>query len=417
MWPFKKKEEVRTETTSTVEEATTLEDLLLQAGLIEDVITRDQAMNIPAVAGCVELICNTIATLPIKLFQEIDDNVQEIKDDVRTKLLNDDTKDTLDAFQCRKALIEDYLLAGEGYIYINKVKGSTASLHYVKENNVSINMNTDPIFKDYDILVNGNTYRPYDFIKLLRNTKNGADGTGIVAQNQEILAAAYNSLLYENILAKTGGNKKGFIKAEGKLGEDEKNSLKTQWNNMYSRNSENCVVLNKGLSFQESNATSTEMQLNENKVTNGDEICKIFNVPPSMISGDGKANESDYEKYVKMSILPIIKAIVTALNRDLLLEKEKGSFYFVFDIKELMKGDLLKRYQAYEIAIKNKILEVNEVRYEEDKPPIAALNDTLILGLEDVLYNTETGNIYTPNTDKTTNMKGGDVKNANRNTQ
>ena len=374
----------------------------------QDNITRDMALNIPTLAGCVELISNTVASLPIKLYQELDGKVNEIKDDIRLKLLNDDTGDTLDAFQFKKAMVQDYLLMGNGYAYINREKGNFESLHYVKQENVSININADPIFKQYDILVNGQTYKSYEFIKLLRNSRDGAIGTGIVESNTILLAVAYNSLDYENILAKTGGNKKGFIKALSKLTDEAIAQLKEQWNRMYSKNSENCVVLNNGLEFQESSSTPTELQMNENKISNGNEICKILNVPPSMITGDGKANESDYEKFVKMSILPILNAFISALNRDFLLDKEKKSFYFAFDIKELLKGDILKRFQAYEIALKNGFLGVNEVRYEEDKLEIEAFNDVIKLGLSDVLYNTKTGDIYTPNTDKSSNMKGGE---------
>lgn len=385
-------------------EPTDLEDLLLQAGLAKDVITREMAEEIPTLSGCVELISNTVATLPINLYKIEDGKISQVLDDDRLSLLNDDTKDTLDGFQWKKALVEDYLYMGNGYSYINKEKGKFKSLHYVKENNVSINFNCDPIFKDYDILVNGKTYKPYEFIKILRKSKNGADGSGIVETNSKVLAVAYNSLIYENILAKTGGNKKGFIKSESKLTEEAIKILKEQWNKLYSGNSENCVVLNKGLEFKESGSTSTEMQLNENKKSNGVEICKIVNVPPSIIEGDGKANETDYEKLTKMAILPILKAIITALNKDFLLEKEKKSFYFAFDIKELLKVDIEKRYKAYEIAIKNGFLGINEVRYEEDKEPIEAFNDIIKLGLQDVLYNTTKGTVYTPNTDKTSNI-------------
>lgn len=392
----------------TREDTLTLEDLLLQAGIKQDNITRDMALNIPTLAGCVELISNTVASLPIKLYQELDGKVNEIKDDIRLKLLNDDTGDTLDAFQFKKAMVQDYLLMGNGYAYINREKGNFESLHYVKQESASININADPIFKQYDILVNGENYKPYEFIKLLRNSRDGATGTGIVESNNKLLAVAYNSLDYENILAKTGGNKKGFIKALSKLTDEAIAQLKEQWNKMYSKNSENCVVLNNGLEFQESSSTPTELQMNENKVSNGNEICKILNVPPSMITGDGKANESDYEKFVKMAILPILNSFISALNRDFLLDKEKKSFYFAFDIKELLKGDILKRFQAYEIALKNGFLGVNEVRYEEDKPEIEAFNDVIKIGLSDVLYNTKTGDIYTPNTDKSSNMKGGE---------
>lgn len=392
----------------TREDTLTLEDLLLQAGIKQDNITRDMALNIPTLSGCVELISNTVASLPIKLYQELDGKVNEIKDDIRLKLLNNDTGDTLDAFQFKKAMVQDYLLMGNGYAYIKREKGAFESLHYVKQESASININADPIFKQYDILVNGENYKPYEFIKLLRNSRDGATGTGIVESNNKLLAVAYNSLDYENILAKTGGNKKGFIKALSKLTDEAIAQLKAQWNKMYSKNSENCVVLNNGLEFQESSSTPTELQMNENKVSNGNEICKILNVPPSMITGDGKANESDYEKFVKMAILPILNSFISALNRDFLLDKEKKSFYFAFDIKELLKGDILKRFQAYEIALKNGFLGVNEVRYEEDKPEIEAFNDVIKLGLSDVLYNTKTGDIYTPNTDKSSNMKGGE---------
>lgn len=400
------------------EKSTTLEDLLLQSQLAEDKITRVEALNIPTLAGCIELISNTIAALPINLCKVDNGKVSMIENDYRIKLLNDDTKDTLDGFQFKKAIVIDYLLMGNSYAYINKERGKIKSLHYVQESDVSINFNADPIFKDYNILVGGEEYYPHQFIKVLRDTRNGADGIGIVESNSKILAVAYNSLTYENVLSKTGGNKKGFIKSEHKLLDDAIEKLKEQWRKMYSNNSENCIVLNKGLDFQEASSTSTEMQLNENKQTNGIEICKILNVPPSMLEGDGKANENEYEKFVKMAILPIIQAIISALNRDLLFEREKGSFYFVFDIKELLKGDIEKRFKAYEIGIKNGFLGVNEVRYEEDRAPIEAFDDIIKLGLQDVLFNTKDKTIYTPNTDKTSkidDLKGGD-KDENRDT-
>ena len=401
-------------------EVVTLEDLILMANVDEDNITREMALNIPTLEGCIELISNTIATLPIKLFKEENGQVKEVFNDNRVNLLNDDTKDTLDGFQFKKAMVQDYLLMGNAYAYINKNKGKVVSLHYVKESDVSININIDPIFKKYDILVNGETYKTYEFLKVLKNTKDGATGEGIIKRNKKIIAVAYNLLDYENILAKTGGNKKGFIKAASKLTKEAIDELKEGWRKMYSNNSENCVVLNNGLDFKEASSTPTEMQLNENKKANGIEICKILNIPPSMIEGDGKANENEYEKFVKIAILPILEAIIVALNRDLLLEREKGSFYFAFDIKELIKGDIEKRFKAYEIGIKNKFLDINEVRYEENRGPIKALNDTIVLGLNDVLYNTKKGSVYTPNTNKTTNLnddstlKGGE-EDENRN--
>lgn len=403
-WKRKKEERVSLESDNIG-----LRDLLLAAGLITDNITRVQALNIPTLAGCVELISSLVASIPIKLYKEENGKVEEVKVDNRLKLLNEETGDMLTAYQMKKALIIDYLLMGNGYIYINKDRGKIESLHYVKEDEVSISTSINPIFKNYDVIVQGSFYKPYNFIKLLRHTDNGSDGYGIIEENPILLSVAYNSLKYENILSKTGGNKKGFIESEGKLDKEAIAILKEQWKNMYSGNSENCVVLNKGLTFKDAQATPMEMQMNQNKVANGDEICKIFNIPPSIISGDGKANEGDFDKMFKMAILPILNDLVASINRDLLLEKEKESFYFGFDTNELLKGDIEKRFKAYEIAIKNKIMGVNEVRYKEDLEPNPLFEDTILLGLNDVLYNSKKGTVYTPNTNKTSDMKGGDT--------
>jgi len=379
--------------------AQTLEELLLSVGIGTDIITKKQALNIPSVAGCVDLITNTIAMLPIKLCKELDGKVSNVKDN-RINLLNLDTKDTLNAFQFKKQLIEDYLLEGAGYSYINKQSNNVTSLNYVDNVAVGINKNADPIFKSYDILVNGKTYRDFEFIKLTRKTKDGVTGMGIVKENNDILTVAYNTIQYEKVLIKTGGNKKGFLKSAKKLSEPALTALKAAWNNLYKDNTENVVILNDGIDFQEANSTSVEMQMNENKKTNSSEICKMFNVPMGIL--EGNATAQDISNYIKFCILPILKGFETELNKDLLLESEKDSFYFVTDTKELLKGDLLTRYQAHEIAVRSGIMTISEVRYIEDLEDLDL--NFLKLGLDAVLYNTKTKDIFVTNTGNTFNM-------------
>ena len=155
MWPFKIRAEDKTE-------AETPEDTLLMASLADDVMTRDQAMNVPTFAACVNKIAEAVSTIPFKLYK-VDESgrLEEIKDDDRTELLNDDTGDTLDGVQFKRALTRDYLLGKGGYAYINRIGLRVKSIHYVKENELSFMYNSDPIFKDYDIMVQGSSYKPY----------------------------------------------------------------------------------------------------------------------------------------------------------------------------------------------------------------------------------------------------------------
>ncbi|MBT2736157.1 phage portal protein [Bacillus sp. ISL-7] len=382
------------------EERATLEELLLSAGITTGDISKQQALSIPAVSACTDIISDTIASLPVYLYKEENGKVVKIEQDNRVSLLNDDTKDTLDAFQFKKALVEDYLLCGAGYSYIKRERNTVKSLHYVSNPNLSVNINADPIFKSYDILVNGANYRDFEFIKLARKSKDGVSGTGIIKENNTILSVAYNSLIFEEVLVKTGGNKKGFLKSQGKLSKEAIDELKLAWNNLYKNNSENVVVLNNGLDFQEASNTSVEMQLNEQKKTNSAEICKIFLTPSSIL--DGNASDDVYNNWIKNCILSKLKAIETALNKDLLLPSEKESFYFAFDTNELLKGDVEKRFKAYEIASKNGIMQIDEIRYRENLEPLGL--NFIKLGLQDVLYNPKTKEIYTPNTNKSASM-------------
>lgn len=384
----------------------TADDVLLQALLGTSNITKQAALNIPSLNGCIEYIANTISMLPIKLYSEKDGKVIEVKDDNRIKLLNNDTGDTLDAVQFWKAIVSDYFLGKGGYAYINKHGNKIISIHYVREEDISIQKNADPIFKDYDILVGGKTYKPYEFIKILRNTKDGCQGTSIVDETPLLMSVNYNTLKFEDNLVSKGGNKKGFLKSPKKLTQEVIDTLKAAWKRLYSNSEENIVVLNEGLEFQEASNSSVEMQLNENKETNSSEICMLLNVPETIIKGT--ASEKDYTNGFRLAVMPVIKAIECALNKDFLLEREKKSFYYAFDTKELTKGDIKTRYEAYKLGIDANFLQPDEIRYMEDLEPLGL--DFIKLGLDSVLYNPKTKEIYTPNTDKSaqiTSLKGG----------
>ena len=399
-WPWKKEERAE----DVISQA---ETALLKALLGNTTVTKSEALNIPSVKSCITFIADTVSMIPIKLYRDNNGKAEEVKNDNRVNLLNDDTKDTLDAVQFWRAIITDYFLGKGGYAYINRRFNDVVSLHYVDETHISTIKDIDPIFKKYKIMVNGKEYWPYEFIKILRNTKDGAQGVSLIEENKLILSVAYNSLIFEETLVKKGGNKKGFLKSEKTLTEDAIRMLKEAWRNLYSNNSDNVVVLNKGLEFQEASNTSVEMQLNENKETNSAEICKLFNIPVNIIKGT--ASKQEYTNAFKMGVMPVLKAIECALNRELLLEREKGSFYFAFDTKEMLKGDIKERFEAYKTAIESNFMQIDEIRYMEDLPVLGI--DWIKLGLDSVLYNPKTKEIYTPNTNMAQNMedlKGGE---------
>ena len=380
-----------------------VDDVLLKAMLTGTPITRENAMTIPAVSGAVDFISNSIASMPVKLYKyKADGHIESRDDDSRVRILNGDTGDTLDAFQMKKALVADYLMGRGGYAYISKNKNDVAGLYYVADDYVTVPINANPIFKKRSLFVYDKEYELHEFIKLLRDTKDGASGTGLTTEVAKALETAFTTLTYQLSQVQSGGNKKGFLKSQRKLGQDEINVLKTAWRNMYANNSENVVVLNNGLEFQEASNSSVDMQLDQNKKTLTDEINGIFHIYPN-----------DYYRTFKEAIYPIVRAFETALNRDLLLEKEKKNHFFEFDVKEILRVDIKERYQAYKLAKETGFMTLNEIRRAENLDRIegldvinVGLSAVINVGLSAVLYDTNTHTYYTPNTDATKDMEG-----------
>ena len=382
-------------------EGGTVSDVLLEAIINGGSITRAQALSIPSVAANVDFISNCIAAMPVKLYKRKDGHVEEVTDDTRVSLLNNDTGDTLDAFQMKKALVTDYFMGKGGYCFIQKNKNDVTGLYYVQDDYVVINYDFQPIYKTYIIYVYENQYQPYEFIKLLRNTQTGAWGTGIVDELTEALESAYETMRFQLGLVKTGGNKKGFLKSENKLTDEAMTLLKNAWKKLYANNTENVVVLNKGLDFKEASNTAVEMQLNETIESLEKQIDKIFHI------------YSDFNETFKFAIYPIVKAFETALNRDLLLEKEKSKYFFEFDVKEIIKADIKSRYEVYRMSKECQMTTINERRRMENMNEIKG-GDVIDLGLGAVLFDVNTQTYYTPNTNATSSggsgNSGADVK-------
>ncbi|MBP3798020.1 MAG: phage portal protein [Ruminococcus sp.] len=383
-------------------------DLARAFGVETTEIDLDKAMQLPPISASIDFISSICARVPIKLYRETSDkegnHTEEVSKDRRIELLNGSTGDSLNAYQMKKAWVTDYFGHGQGYIYIDKMWSGWRSLRYVEQKNISINISTDPIFKDADIFIADRRYYYWDFLRLCRNTSNGFEGKSIIDTNGELLALMYDTMKFEKMLMDTGGNKKGFLKAANKLTDKAMQDIKRAWRELYSRRSNNVMVLNNGLDYKETSATSTEMQLNENKLTNNDALTMIFLLSAKALQG---ASDDDIVSAVKTAVIPIIEQMEQAFNEGMLLEDEKNSMYWACDTSALERGDILKRFQAYKLAIEGNFMQADEIRYKEDMPALGL--NWIRLGLDDVLYDPKSKTIYTPNTNASVKVGEGGI--------
>ena len=348
-------------------------------------VSKQLALNIPAFSNALDYISENVAGLEVKLYREKDGKA-ELVPDYRCDLLNDDTKDALSGYDFKKAMVRDYFLHGGGYTLIDRNRNRVKRLIYIPNDRVSYKLSPRVLDRDCKYIVEGKEFESYEMIKLLRHTEDGYTGKGMLRENGNILAGAYAVNQLAKCLMQSGGNKRGVLTSEAKLTEEAFAKLKEAFSNLYTNKGTSFMVLNKGLDFKETANTAVELQLDENKSSFAGDIFNLFGL-----------NGKTVDENIKLAVMPVITAFENALDHDLLLEREKAEgYYFAFDTKALLKGNIKERYSAYESAVKAGWITKNEIRYEEDMDALEGL-DVVSMSLADVIYDPEKKQYFTPN--------------------
>lgn len=399
---------VRNEERAENEPLITGADLLEIFGVNRDrTVTAEQALQIGAVELCVNMLSNAVGMLPVKLYRKNGEQIEEVDDDRRVTLLNDTTGDTLTATDMRTMWARDYLLKGRAYGYIDRRGGIPDSIYYVSPQNISASANADPIFKSYTLWCNGKAYHPDHFCEFLRHSDGTGSGHGIIDESGTLLLTAYLTTIFEKRLAKTGGAKKGFLTSKMRLSDESMAKMRAQWNDvMNTEEGSGVMILNDGMDYKDAAATAAETQLAERKAGLDSDVMNLFGTKDGVLS----------DETIKNALMPILNSFEAVFDDKLLTEAEKGTYYFAFDTRELTRGDINQRYDAYSKALNSNIMQLDEVRALEDLPPLGF--NYIKLGLQDVLLNPKTGEVYTPNMNASANLNQlGNVGDVNSDTE
>lgn len=364
---------------------------LLESYYSTDKATPSMALNVPAVARCIEMIAGAVAMLPVKLYRRVKNGVEEVENDPRITMLNSVTGDTINADNMMRRFVYDYFLHGGAYAYIERRMGTPYKMFYVPADIVSVFTfkEKDGIHKDYKFNVHGQNIMPYQMLKILRNSDGYGRGRSVIDDSSLILETMYQLIKFQKNQVLKGGNKKGFLKTLGVVGAETAKTIKENWAKLNSNeNVENIMLLNGDIDFKEMSSTSVEMQLSQSMNINNSEIMRLFGTNDGVLT----------DETVKNAVMPVLDVLEAAFDSDLLLESEKGEYYFAFDTRELTRGSIGERYAAYSAALSANFMQLDEVRALEDLPPLGI--NFVKLGLQDVLLDPKTGQVYTPNTNQ-----------------
>lgn len=378
-------------------------------------INEETIYSIPAVVEALDLICGSISQLPIYMYKEdINGQVERVRGHRLEKVLNEENNDLEYAANYKAQMIKDLLLYGNHYSYIERNALRVNGLSRINPRNISIKKlaDNDGVIRSatisYTLNNITNTKDIYEFLIVTKNSEDGFTGKGILS-SKEILEII---LSQNKVLQKALTNvvrPSGILKASGRLTKDAIDRLKQSWNNLYSGvdNAGKTVILEEGLEYKEISMSLDGLEFVENKKAFDTDIKKLF----------GLDNIANNDELLKRVISPILVNIEGALNKSLLLEREKKEGYFLrFNTSELSRPNELEKVQIVSELLKNGLCTLNEGRAMLDiNPYVDQKDDFLLLNLGSVMFK-RSGDVFIPNMNAILDTDGNIGNNAIKNT-
>ena len=361
--------------------------------------------KIPSVAENINLISGTVAQMPIYLYDENNSlQVTRKNEDYREFLLNNENSEFETSYNWKYNLVKDLLLYGKSYSYIERKGLKIIGLHRVAPKTVTKKEYIDDkgIIKDIEIHYTLNNKACiasiFDFLVVEK-------GNGILNSTNllELLMEYDNTVksALKNVVIPSG-----ILTSNRRLTQNVIDKLRDSWQSIYQggANAGKTIILEEGLSYKNLEISVEKLQLPQIKANFVEDVERIFNMH----------NIDSDEKFLKRVLSPIICCIENAIDKHILLEKEKKKgYYFRFNTKELLRPSVVEQANAVVQLVKGGLLTINEGRaYMDERPFFNEENDKLLLSLGNCLANKDM-DIQILNLGQTIDSKGQNIAKDN----
>lgn len=137
------------------------------------------------------------------------------------------------------------------------------------------------------------------------------------------------------------------------------------------------MLLDRGMEWKALTINPEDAQLLDSRKFSGEELCRLFGIPPAMVGyGDkasnwGTGKEVDVLGFQKFTLRRRLKRTEQALEKQLLTPEDRAAGIIVeYNIEGLLRADSAARARFYQSGLTNGWMTINEVRALENMPPV-----------------------------------------------
>lgn len=324
------------------------------------------SMAISAVYRATEIISDNVAILPIILKNINKDHISEVENHNLVEIFNNRTKNNISKYTLIKLLIQSVILYGNGFAYIHRDKdGNVIDIEFLNAGEVVINYTQNKNLT-YSVPRLKKRVEPINIIHLVKNSYDGINGKSVISYANRSIQ---NANLTENqalSFYNSGCNLAGVLTVQGQLSAEQKEQIRSSWNQAYNSNGSGLAIIPGNMSYQPIQVNASDAQLLESRQFNVQDIARFFGIHPSLLGVDGAtlgSVEQIQQQFVSYTLQPYITMLEEELNRKLLKPSERN-LKIKLDTNALIKTDKSATASYYSTLLDKGVMCVNEVRKE-----------------------------------------------------
>ena len=332
------------------------------------------AMQTSAVYACVRILAESVAGLPLHVYERTANGSKSTKPSHPLyRLLHDEPNREMTSFVFRETLMSHLLLWGNAYAQIIRDgRGFPIALYPLLPDRMAVDRNeSGELVYTYQSDKGHIKLRRENVLHIPGLGFDGLIGYSPIAMAKNAVGLALATEDYGAAFFANGANPGGVLEHPGVNKPEQADRLRESWQSQFGgANAHKVAVLEEGLKFHQMSIPPEQAQFLETRKFQINEIARIFRVPPHMVGDLEKSSFSNIEQqsleFVKYTLDPWVVRWEQSLQQALILPSEKATIFIKFNLDGLLRGDYQSRMQGYSTGIQNGFMSVNDVRGLED---------------------------------------------------
>lgn len=337
-------------------------------------VNSEVAIRSATVFSCCNILSEDVAKLPLKLHKE-EGGIRETiskKDNRLAYIVSRGINPYMTSLEFFEAMVWDLTLTGNAFAYISMANNKPFHLYPVSVSDISINVAEDgtPTY-----LYKGKKVERRKILHIRDKVTSTHFGQSRIKLQAEAIGLDVLGERLTGRLVKNGFRMTPVLSHPKALSKDARTRLKEQLVDTTSGDDPfKAMLLEEGLEWKPAQMTPEDAQLLGLREFQRSLIISIFRMPPhklGILEGSSYNNiELKEREYYSGPVSSWTTRIEQAFDRDLLTDEEKkAGYYFKYNLNAMVRADMVARFNAYQIGLRNGIYNADEVRALEDMNP------------------------------------------------